>query len=84
MFARITPYQLKSRARDAAIETLDELKHDIMALAGMVQFINVIAEDGGGYVVSVVRSKKISDSNAERVQMLWGKRVMTESGVWAV
>ena len=32
MFARVTPYQLKSGTRDAAIATMEDMKADIMAL----------------------------------------------------
>lgn len=73
MFSRVTPYQLKPGARDAAIATMNEMKADIMALPGLKQFINVIGEDGKGYVISVVESKEASDGNMERVKALWGR-----------
>jgi hypothetical protein len=71
MFARITPYQLKPGAKDAAMATMEEMKPDIMALPGMKHFINVLHESGGGYVVSLVESEAMSDANAERVTALW-------------
>jgi hypothetical protein len=73
MFARVTPYQLKSGARDAAIATMEEMKADIMALPGLKHFINVLGEDGSGYVISLVESQEISDANAEQVRALWGR-----------
>lgn len=73
MFSRVTPYQLKAGERDAAIATMNEMKADIMALPGLKQFINVIGEDGKGYVISVVESKEASDANMERVKALWGR-----------
>lgn len=73
MFARVTPYQLKDGARDASIATMEELKSDILALPGMKQFINVLGADGSGYVVSLVESEEVSDSNADRVRALWGR-----------
>lgn len=73
MFARVTPYQLKPGARDAAIATMEEMKADILALPGVKRFINVLAEDGSGYVVSLVESREVSDANAERVRALWGR-----------
>ena len=73
MFSRVTPYQLKPGARDAAIATMNEMKGDIMALPGLKQFINVIGEDGKGYVISVVESKEASDANMDRVKALWGR-----------
>ncbi len=73
MFSRVTPYQLKPGARDAAIATMNEMKADIMALPGLKQFINVIGDDGQGYVISVVESREASDANIERVKALWGR-----------
>ena len=73
MFSRVTPYQLKPGARDAAIATMNEMKADIMALPGLKQFINVIGDDGKGYVISVVESQEVSDANKERVMALWGR-----------
>jgi hypothetical protein len=73
MFARVTPYQLKSGTRDAAIATMEDMKADIMALPGLKQFINVLGQDGSGYVISMVESQEISDENADRVRALWGR-----------
>ena len=73
MFARVTPYQLKDGARNAAIATMEEMKSDILALPGMKQFMNVLGADGSGYVVSVVESQEVSESNADRVRALWGR-----------
>ena len=73
MFSRVTPYQLKDGEHDAAIVTMNEMKADIMALPGLKQFINVLGEDGKGYVISVVESKEASDANMERVKALWGR-----------
>ncbi|NUH66420.1 hypothetical protein HTT03_14120 [Sulfitobacter sp. S0837] len=73
MFARVTPYQLKSGAREAALNTLSEMKADILALPGLKQFLNVLNDDGSGYVISVVESQKTSDDNAEKVRELWGR-----------
>jgi hypothetical protein len=73
MFARVTPYQLKSGEREAALATLQEMKADILALPGLKQFINVLGEDGSGYVISLVESEEISDANAEKVRALWGR-----------
>jgi hypothetical protein len=73
MFSRVTPYQLKPGAREAAIATMNEMKADIMALPGMQKFINVIGENGHGYVISIVESKEMSDSNSDKVMALWSR-----------
>lgn len=73
MFSRVTPYQLKPGAHDAAITTMNEMKTEILALPGLKQFINVLNEDGSGFVISVVQDQATSDANMERVKALWGK-----------
>ncbi|QYX56575.1 hypothetical protein K1T73_16265 [Roseovarius sp. SCSIO 43702] len=73
MFARVTRYKLKPGAREAAIAQMETMKSDIMGLPGMQHFINVANEDGNGYVVAIVESRQISDSNADKVAALWGR-----------
>ena len=71
MFARITQYKMKPGSRDAAIEMLESLKDQIMAMPGIIHFLNTMNEDGSGVVVSVVESQATSDANAETVAEIW-------------
>ncbi|MDA5095035.1 hypothetical protein O2N63_13175 [Aliiroseovarius sp. KMU-50] len=73
MFARVTEYKMKAGSRDAATEKLNVMKSQIMAMPGMLQFINVMNEDGSGYVVALVESEEISDANAEAVAAAWAQ-----------
>ena len=73
MYARITPYKLKPGTVEAATARARELKPEIMALPGMVNFTNVVNADGAGYIVSLVESRELSDGNVERVREIWGK-----------
>lgn len=73
MFARVTPYKMKPGTRDAATALMNQLKDRIMGMPGIHTFINVMNEDGTGYVVSVVESEEISNANAETVKALWGQ-----------
>lgn len=73
MFARITPYKLKPGMVEAATARARELKPEIMALPGMINFTNVVNPDGAGYVISLVESRELSDGNVERVREIWGK-----------
>ncbi|MDU8913389.1 hypothetical protein [Aestuariicoccus sp. MJ-SS9] len=73
MFARVTKYKMKPGSRDAATALLNQLKEKIMAMNGMHNFVNVMNEDGSGYVISVVESQETSDANAEKVAALWGQ-----------
>ena len=72
MFARITKYQMKPGSKKAATELMHSLKDQIMAMPGMQSFVNVMNEDGSGYVISVVESEATSDANAPKVAELWG------------
>ncbi len=73
MFARITPYKLRAGTVEAATARARELKPEIMALPGMINFTNVLNADGSGYVISLVESREVSDGNIERVRQIWSK-----------
>ncbi|MFO6463826.1 hypothetical protein ACK8OR_05505 [Jannaschia sp. KMU-145] len=73
MFARVTPFKMKAGSRDAAIRDMQAMKEDIMALPGMQRFVNVMAEDGSGYVISLVESEEVSNANADKVAALWSR-----------
>ena len=73
MFARVTPYKMKSDSTASARELLHTMKDEIMGMPGMHNFINVMNEDGSGYIVSVVESQATSDANAPKVAELWGR-----------
>ncbi len=71
MFARITPYKMKPGTRAAATKLMESLKGQILGLQGMKHFINVMNEDGKGYVISIVESEEASNANMEKVKALW-------------
>ena len=71
MFARVTRYQMKPGSIDEAMSVLEGLKPQIMAMPGMIDFLNVIDDDGNGYVISVVDSQETSDANQPTVAGLW-------------
>lgn len=73
MHARVTQFKMKEGARDTAVARMNELKGAIMAMPGMLHFINVMNEDGTGFVVALVESKEISDANQERTMEMWGR-----------
>lgn len=71
MFARITNYKMKAESMDAANALLEQIKPQVMALPGMVRFINCHDETGAGYVISIVDSEEASDANQAAVQAIW-------------
>ena len=73
MYARVTPYKMQPGTKAAATERLATMKDMIMGMPGMQQFINVMNEDGSGYVIAVVESEQVSNANAESVKSAWGQ-----------
>ena len=71
MYARITKYKMKAGSMDEAMTLMNNVSDQIMALAGMQQFINCGNEDGSGYIISIIDSKEQSDANAESVKAVW-------------
>ncbi|WP_245818938.1 hypothetical protein [Marivita hallyeonensis] len=63
---------MKADSRDAAVALMEQLKPQIMGMNGLHEFINVMNEDGSGYVISVTENKDTSDANADKVRELWG------------
>ena len=43
-----------------------------MEMPGIHNFIDVLNDDGSGYVISVVESEATSNANATKVAELWG------------
>ncbi|NNK77822.1 MAG: hypothetical protein HKP40_03830, partial [Litoreibacter sp.] len=73
MYARVTPYKMKPGTKETATALLEEMKPSIMALPGLVHFVNVMNDDGSGYVISVIESQEISDANQDKVMAIWGR-----------
>ena len=73
MHARVTPYKMKADARDEAVARMEQFREAILAMPGMHHFINVMNEDGSGYVVALVESKAVSDANRARTMEMWGR-----------
>jgi len=72
MFARVTEYKMKPGSKVAATALMNSLKDQIMGMDGMHNFVNVMNDDGTGYVVAVVESEATSNANAPKVAELWG------------
>ncbi len=73
MHARVTHFKMKPGSRDAAVALMNDLKDQILGMPGMRHFINVMNDDGSGYVVALVESKEVSDANHELTMAMWGR-----------
>lgn len=73
MFVRVTPYKMKPGSIDAGKALLEQLRPQIMAMPGLVQFVNSVNEDGSGCVVAMIESREIAEANAEKVMAIWAQ-----------
>ena len=73
MFARITKYRIRAEAIDTVRAELDRVKDEIMALPGLKQFVNVLAEDGSGYAVALVDTREPSPLGRSKIEDLWAR-----------
>lgn len=73
MYARITPYKLKVGARASALDLMEALRPEILALPGMNRFVNVLDADGSGYTIAFVDSLGMDATTLDRVNALWSR-----------
>ena len=73
MYARITRYKMKPDHLEGATERVKGMMSEIMAMPGIVQFINSCDDDGNGYIVSIMESKEASDAVLPTVQGIWAQ-----------
>ncbi|WP_299839184.1 hypothetical protein [uncultured Paracoccus sp.] len=71
MFARVTIYRLKPGALAAATDLQNSVHSQIMGLPGLRQFINLVNEDGQGYVISLSDSAAIANANSALIAEIW-------------
>ncbi len=72
MYARVTPFKMKAGSKEAAKAIMDGLKDRILAIDGMQHFINVMDDDGNGYVVALTTNAETPPEVQERINALWG------------
>ncbi len=72
MYARITTYKMKPGSRDAATGVMNGLKADILALPGMVRFINVMDDNGAGYIIALSKNETTDEATLAKIKALWG------------
>lgn len=73
MYVRVTPYQLKPGMVEKATAHAETLKPKVMALPGMMSFINAVNADGKGYILATVSDRATSEANADKVRAIWGE-----------
>lgn len=73
MFARITSYRLKAERIDPARAALEAMKAEIMALPGLHRLINVVDEEGAGYIITLVENREATPTNREKIDAIWAR-----------
>ena len=71
MYARITPFKMKPGSKDDAVKIMNRVKADIMALPGIKHFINVMDDNGAGYVVSLTDLAETPPDAQEKINAIW-------------
>ena len=71
MYARITPFKMKPGSKDDAVKIMNRVKADIMALPGLKHFINVMDDNGEGYVVSLTELSETPPDAQEKIKQIW-------------
>jgi hypothetical protein len=71
MYARITPFKMKPGSKKDATKLVEGLKSQIMALPGVHQFINVMDDNGAGYVISLTDIETPSPETNEKIKNIW-------------
>lgn len=73
MFARLTAYQMRRGAKEDATAVMNSLRDQIMQMPGIVEFTNIVASDGSGYILTIAESEAGSNANAAKTAALWAK-----------
>lgn len=71
MFARVTNFKMKAEDLDDATALVNSLRDQILGLPGLHQFINVINQDGRGYILSFYDSEAVANANPGKVAEIW-------------
>lgn len=72
MFAQVSYYRLRPASRDKAIDLMHQMQPKIMAIPGLIRFVNVVNGGHCGYVITLIESAEQARQNEAIVQELWG------------
>ncbi len=71
MYAKVTPYRTKPGMASDAVSLMEQMKDRIMSLPGLQRFLNIMDEDGAGYVIGIWSDKEAAYANADREAEMW-------------
>lgn len=71
MYAKVTRYRTKPGMAPASLELMERMKDQIMSLPGLERFLNIMDEDGAGYVIGIWTDEKAAYANAGREAEMW-------------
>ena len=71
MYAKVTRYRTKPGKTPASLALMEQMKDQIMSLPGLEQFLNIMDDDGAGYVIGIWTDRAAATSNTEREREMW-------------
>ena len=71
MYAKVTRYRTKPGMASDAVSLMEQMKDQIMSLPGLKQFLNIMDEDGAGYVIGIWTDREASQAHADREAEMW-------------
>ena len=71
MYAKVTRYKTKSGMASESLALMEQMKERIMSLPGLTQFLNIMDEDGAGYVIGIWTDREAAFANEQREAEMW-------------
>lgn len=71
MYAKVTRYKTKPGMASEALALMEQMKEQIMSLPGLRQFINIMDEEGAGYVIGIWNDREAAFANEEQEKQMW-------------
>lgn len=71
MYAKVTRYKTKPGMASESLALMEQMKEQIMSLPGLSQFLNIMDEDGAGYVVGIWTDREAAYANEQREAEMW-------------
>lgn len=71
MYAKVTRYRTKPGMASESPALMEQMKEQIMSLPNLSQFLNIMDEDGAGYVIGIWTNRDTAFANEQREAEMW-------------
>ncbi|MGI9482883.1 MAG: hypothetical protein ACR2OR_11070 [Hyphomicrobiales bacterium] len=72
MYARVTTFHADPARLDEMVATIEGLKADVKAIAGVVEVYSAWRADGHGVTTAIYESQEAAEASTPQVQAIWG------------